>query len=131
MTKFDDKFEQRATPRLLDRQGETGTYFPASGESKSGLVTVIENASMPDDETGIISQENILICVQRRASNDNPTALIINDPQLGDAFKREGDDDSKRYSFSGEKLNVTADSWELRFFRDIPFIIGGNRQRSR
>lgn len=131
MTRFCDRFEAVGTPAIQYTFGETATYYPASGAPRSGLCTVDETAAMPDEETGLVSEQHLIVTVQRRESDDNPDALIIDSPALGDGFQREGDPDDKRYSWSGEQLEVTADSWRLRFIRKIPFIIGGGRVRKR
>jgi hypothetical protein len=129
MTAFDDDFQEEALPDLSSTFGETGTYFRRDGGSLSGTCFVDESGNIPDDELGLIDSQEIFVTVQRRTIADNPDALVIDNPQLGDGFRRENDPDERHYSFAGDKFDVTVDRWRLRFIRDVPRRVGGNTRR--
>jgi hypothetical protein len=55
----------------------------------------------------------------------------IDTPQLGDRISRAIDgtgDDAVWYAFAGNVTDIDENAWTVKFQRETPYKIGGNRQ---
>jgi hypothetical protein len=108
-----------------EEHAETLYYKPKDGTQRTLTCVVNEDDDYQDVETGIMHKRVISVFASRSASTG------IDTPQLGDRISRAIDgtgDDAVWYAFAGNVTDIDENAWTVKFQRETPYKIGGNRQ---
>jgi hypothetical protein len=104
---------------------ETLYYKPKDGDQRTLTCVVDEDDDYQDTETGIMHKRVLSVFASRSATTG------IDSPQLGDRISRAIDgtgDDAVWYAFAGNVTDIDENAWTVKFQRETPYKIGGNRQ---
>jgi hypothetical protein len=104
---------------------ETLYYKPKDSDQRTLTCVVDEDDDYQDQDTGIMHKRVLSVFASRSASTG------IDTPQLGDRISRAIDgtgDDAVWYAFAGNVTDIDENAWTVKFQRETPYKIGGNRQ---
>lgn len=101
---------------------ETATYYPKGGAARSVLVIVDNQASFPEQNSGLASQQILDVMVSKSATSGIPS------PQLKDGLRLSSDTQGEGWSYQ-ETIEGDEHAHVLRFVRVKLEHIGGTRQQ--
>lgn len=104
-----------------DDFAESCTYLPTAGGARTVSANCEEDSQDTEQQQGLRRILTLSVLVSR----DSTTG--IDDPKLYDGLRREGGAAEEVYSFTGEKHELSANTWVLIFEREIWVERGANR----
>ena len=129
MSEFDAIFAEAAAPAMFAVFGDSVTYFPKGGGSRSLVVNVARRRRDFREEGGNLVAVEVIECRVLRDEAD-ATHGGINNPQIGDGLLLAAAEDAeqRRFTYLGVADSVSSIDWLLHFSRDVIFRQGGSDQ---
>ena len=109
-----------------DHDAEVITFFPAAGGPSRTIMARVRYVKRETEHEELrYEDERIVVTLGRDPEHEKGGVAT---PTMGDALVRGGDDNPRRFAFTGEIKASTPSSWTLEFSRPKPDRLGAKRR---